>query len=132
MHECPSHTAIEHSARIIAGCDSRTLTKCGKTLSRLRMSYQAGNGDFMRPQDWQGKNGGALQFLQSSPRVLGHEDCRSSAQKVLPATGNCNKTLLRDGNRGRRGFCHGLAHAQLIHRVEHGKRSAIPRLKRDC
>ena len=52
------------------------------------------------PKTGKEKNGGALQFLQSSPHVLGHEDCRSSAQKVLPATGNCNKTLLRDGNRG--------------------------------
>jgi len=79
-----------------------------------------------------GKNEGALQLLQSSPHVLGCEDCRLSAQKVLPATGNCDETLLRDGNRGGRSFCHGLAHAQLIHRVEHGKRSAIPRLERDC
>ena len=65
------------------------------------------------------------------PACLGREDYRSSAQKVLPATGNCDETLLCDGNRGRRGFCDGLAHAQLIHRVEHGKRSAIPRLERD-
>ena len=83
------------------------------------------------PKTGKERKRGALQFLQSSPHVLGREDCRLSAQKVLPATGNCDETLLRDGNRGRRGFCHGLAHAQLIHRVEHGKRSAIPRLERD-
>ena len=69
MHECPSHIAIEHSARIIARRDSRTLTKCGKTLSRSRMSYQARNGDFMHPQDWQGKNTGVLFSSYNPARV---------------------------------------------------------------
>ena len=71
MHECPSRIAIEHSARSIAGCDSRTLTKCGKTLSRSRRSYQARNGDFMRLQDWQGKKRGCSPAPTIQPACLG-------------------------------------------------------------